>query len=218
MVVDKPAGILVHKTKISEDTIFLVPILEAQLGMKMYPIHRLDRATTGVLLFAKNSETAASLNSLFRNKTVQKTYLAIARGYIPEHGIIDAPLFSETKNIEQEALTHYSFLAKTEMPWTISRYPTSRYSLIQLSPKTGRHHQLRKHLAKIRHPIIGDRRHGDVKHNNFWRNKFNVNRLWLHASKLQFELEGRKYLFEAPLPDDFKEMLEILNLKHPAII
>ncbi len=212
-VINKPANILTHLTKISEDTISVLDILNRQLERKMLPIHRLDRATTGLLVFAKDAIAAEKINEAFRSKKVKKTYHAIMRGYMEKTGFIDEPLFSETKNVNQEAVSEWKCLEQNELPWEISRYPTSRYSFVALFPQTGRHHQLRKHAAKLRHPIIGDRRHGDVKHNNFWRDKFGTNRLWLHASKIEIPYEDRLLKFEAELPNDYRMILEALGMK-----
>ena len=213
VVINKPPNILTHLTKISEDTISVLDILNRQLGRKMLPIHRLDRATTGLLVFAKDSITAETINQAFRLKKVKKTYHAIMRGYLEKTGFIDEPLFSETKNVHQEAVSEWKCLEENELPWEVSRYPTSRYSFVALFPQTGRHHQLRKHAAKLRHPIIGDRRHGDVKHNNFWRDKFGTNRLWLHASKIEIPFGEQLLQFRADLPEDFKEILEALGME-----
>ncbi len=211
VVINKPPNILTHLTKISEDTISVLDILNRQFDRKMYPIHRLDRATTGLLIFAKDSATAEKINEQFRMKKVKKTYHAIVRGYMEKTGFIDEPLFSETKNVHQEAVSEWESLEESEMPWEVSRYLTSRYSLVALFPQTGRHHQLRKHLAKLRHPIIGDRRHGDVKHNNFWRDKFGTNRLWLHASKIEIPFGEKRLQFEAEMPLDFRQMIDALG-------
>lgn len=212
VVINKPPNILTHLTKISEDTISVLDILNRQLTRKMFPIHRLDRATTGILIFAKDAITAEKINEPFRLKKVKKTYHAIVRGYMEKTGFIDEPLFSETKGVYQEAVSEWQSLEASEMLWEVSRYPTSRYSLIALFPQTGRHHQLRKHMAKLRHPIIGDRRHGDVKHNNFWRDKFGTNRLWLHASKIEIPFDGDTLKFEAGLPEDFQQIITALGL------
>ncbi len=215
VVINKPPAILTHHTKISEDDYCVQDLLTEQLKIPVLPIHRLDRATTGILIFAKDSETAERINQVFREKKVEKTYWAIVRGYLEPTGMIDKPLFSETKNIYQEALSHWKVLGQCEMPWEVSRYPTARYSILELKPETGRHHQLRKHMAKLRHPIIGDRRHGDVKHNNFWRDKFQMNRMWLHAGKIEIPLGESTMKFEAQIPKDFLDMLATLGLESP---
>ncbi|NNE30637.1 MAG: pseudouridylate synthase [Saprospiraceae bacterium] len=208
VAINKPNGLLTHRTKISEDKIFALQLVRDQIGQRVYPVHRLDRATSGVLLFAKNSEMASTLGKLIQEQKVDKTYLAIIRGFVEETGVMDLPLFSEKKNKMQPAETRWRRLAQVEMPWEISRYPTSRYSLVEVTPVTGRHQQIRKHFAQIRHPIIGDRRHGDVKHNNYWRDHFNLNHLWLHALKMKFDFSERSIELYSPLPKSWDDYLE----------
>ena len=208
VAIDKPGGLLTHRTKISEDTVFALQMLRKQLGYQVHPIHRLDRATTGVLLFAKNSGAASLLGRSLQEHAFEKTYLAIIRGYVADEGIMDRALFSETKQRDQSAETYYKCLLQTEMPWPVSRYPTARYSLVMVQPKTGRHHQIRKHFAQLRHPVIGDRRHGDVKHNNYWRDNVGHNRLWLHAWKLRFPWQGKSLELCAELDEDWQVLLK----------
>lgn len=210
VVIDKPPGLLTHRTKISEDTIFALQILRKQLGYRIHPIHRLDRATSGLLLFAKNSTTASTLGKMIQQKELEKIYLTVVRGYV-DKGIMERALFSEKKNKMQDAETHYECLDQCEQPWEISRYPTSRYSLVKVQPITGRHQQIRKHFAQIRHPIIGDRRHGDVKHNNYWRDNLGRERLWLHAWKLNFDWEGGRLELEAKPNDEWLDVLKMFE-------
>lgn len=184
--VNKPSGILVHRTGISEDTVFVLQLLRNQLGMRVYPIHRLDRGTSGVLLFAKSPESAAELNALFRGKSVEKEYTGIVRGFIDETGVIDHPIVDYPGAAGQEALTTYRRLAQVELPVAVGRYPTARYSLVAISPQTGRWRQIRKHFSHIRHPIIGDKKHGDLHHNKYFSETLGIHRLLLHAHRLRF--------------------------------
>lgn len=207
VAIDKPGGLLTHRTKISEDTIFALQLLRKQLGYQVHPIHRLDRATTGVLLFAKNSAAASHLGKMIQEHKIQKTYLAIVRGYIDDMGALDRELFSEKKHAMQTAYTAWRRIAQCEQAWAISRYPTARYSLVEFQPSTGRHHQIRKHCAQWRHPIIGDRRHGDVKHNNYWRDELGYNRLWLHAWKLAFIWQNEKLEIQAEPDEEWQQLL-----------
>lgn len=154
----------------------------------IHPVHRLDRATSGVLLFALDPEAASKMGALFRDQRVSKIYFAVTRGWTPETGEIDFPLKSEhDKTVLKEARTLYSRLATVEFPVAIGRYPSARYSLVQAEPKTGRLHQIRRHLARISHPIVGDTVHGDGVHNRFWREKLGRQALLLHAGALEFE-------------------------------
>lgn len=213
VAINKPTEILVHRTKISEDTVFVLQLLRNQLNQRIYPVHRLDRATSGVLIFGKDKEAAGFLGEQFRTQKVEKKYLAVIRGHVEEKGNIDYALTSEKSNVKQEAISSYIRLDQTEMNFEVNRYPTSRYSLVEITPLTGRTHQIRKHFAHIRHPIIGDKRHGDNKHNNYFTKVLKMNRMLLHAFSFSFQLPTQIDMkIEAPLNDAFKEALSILQL------
>lgn len=215
--IQKPPGILVHLTRLSEDRVSVAQALAEQLGQRIFPIHRLDRATSGVLIFGKTAAAAGALAEHFREKTVGKKYLAVVRGFVDESGAIDYALSDpETGKDKQPAVSHYKRLGQVELPFSVDpRHPTTRYALVEAEPETGRRHQLRKHFAHILHPIIGDRRHGDVKHNNFLRTAFGLERLLLHAQQLAFRhpFTGENVLIEAPLDEIFMEMLDALRLR-----
>lgn len=215
IAVNKPSGMLVHKTTIAayDEGPFAMQTLRDQLGKHVFTIHRLDRPTSGVLLFGTNSTTARQLQEQFEQRLVRKTYLAVCRGYTQESGEINEPLMHENKQIYQDAITHYHTLNQVEMPYAISRYPSSRYSLVQVSPSTGRMHQIRKHFAKIRHYIIGDTKHGDLKHNKYFLEHLGINGLLLHACQLQIEHPntGEKMEFSATIPESFKKTFEIFG-------
>ncbi len=208
VAINKPTGILVHRTKISEDTTFVLQLLRNQLGHRIYPVHRLDRPTSGVLLFGKTKEAAGLLSDLMRKKVMKKKYLGVVRGFVEEEGTIDYPLIGKEHLPAQEAITHYTKLSQVEKEFSISRYPTSRYSLVEITLDTGRRHQIRRHFAHLRHPVIGDKRHGDCKHNKFFREQLNINRMLLHAGSLQFLHPVSKELvkIEAPLDDEFNSV------------
>ena len=217
IAINKPAGILVHKTKMSEDKQFVVQLLRDQTGHKIFPIHRLDRATSGALIFGKSSEAAGALGVCFQDKKVEKKYLAVVRGFAPEKDTIDYALSDpETGKEAQEAITHYERLGSSEMPWAIGlRYQTARFSLLEVELETGRRQQIRKHLAHINHPIIGDRRQGDVKQNNYFQQHFQLQRVLLHAWSLSFKHpdSGEKITLVATLDGEFERMLDLLMLK-----
>ena len=160
IAVNKPPGLLVHPTRIAADaTESAMQLVRDQIGQWVYPVHRLDRKTSGILLFALNQEMQSALSFHFKESILLKRYVAIVRGYTDDEGEIDYAL----KNLEekiQEAQTKYRLLRRTEIPLAYGKHSTSRYSLVELFPKTGRYHQLRKHMAHIFHPIIGDRPHG----------------------------------------------------------
>jgi len=222
IAINKPWGILVHRTKISEDTQFVLQLLRNQIKQRIYPIHRLDRATSGVLLFGKSKTIAGLLGSQFREHQVHKNYLAIVRGFVAEEGTINYALKREAHKADQEAITHFQKLAQTTYPAAISRYPTSRYSLLQVVPETGRHHQIRKHFAHLRHPVIGDKKHGDCKHNKYFRETLDIPRMLLHASGLSLEHpQSQQSLVLEAQPDQlFLKAMELLrfplDLAHPS--
>lgn len=217
LAINKPPGILVHLTRLSEDTVSVAQVLAAQLGERIFPIHRLDRGTSGVLIFGKTAAAAGALAEHFRDKTVEKKYLAVVRGYVDESGTIDYALSDpETGKDRQPAVSHYRRLGQVELPFSVDpRHPTTRYALVEAEPETGRRHQLRKHFAHILHPIIGDRRHGDVKHNNFLRAEYGLDRLLLHARRLAFRhpFTGEAVVVEAPLDEAFLGALDALGLR-----
>ncbi|MDG2957676.1 tRNA pseudouridine(65) synthase TruC [Exercitatus varius] len=197
VAVNKPAGMLVHRSWLdSRETRFVMQTLRDQIGQHVFPIHRLDRPTSGVLLFALNSEIANLLCLQFEGKTVQKSYLAVVRGYLNGADRIDYPLkiqrdkiadkFSREEKEAQTAVTDYIGLNTAEMPWAAGKYQTSRYSLVRLIPHTGRKHQLRRHMKHIFHPILGDTQYGDLHQNRAFADKTQVSRLMLHAEKLAF--------------------------------
>lgn len=186
VAVHKPPGLLVHRTRISQDTDFLLQRLRDQIGSRVYPVHRLDRPTAGVIVFGLSSEAAKLLVGEFQDRKVRKTYLAIVRGYTPESGVIEHPLAKDGEGELQEAVTHYRRLSKAELNIPVSRYPSARYSLVEVEPQTGRMHQIRRHFNHLRHPILGDRKHGPRHHNRMWREQFNSELMMLLAWKLEF--------------------------------
>ncbi len=213
MAINKPHGLLVHRTSLASDaTKFALQLLRDQIGQKVYPIHRLDRKTSGVLVFAKSSDMQREMQRLFQQKLVRKTYIAIVRGIISPSGLIDYPIKENEHSKSKEAQTYYTCLEKYEIPWSSGRYATSRYSLVELQPLTGRYHQLRKHMAHIGHPIIGDRPHGCNKQNRFWKAQFNMITMLLHASQFHFSFSHETSItISANLHEEFSRVLEFLR-------
>ncbi len=206
---DKPPGLQVHRSWISEENeAFLLQRLRDQIGQRVYTIHRLDRPTSGVILFALSSEAARAMCAVFENRKVEKTYLAIVRGYTDETGHIDYPLQEEPHKLTQEAITDYRTLARVELPIAVGRYNTARYSLVEIQPLTGRSRQIRKHFHHIFHPLVGDTSHGEGRHNRLFREHFGINRLLLHAWKLHFRHpeNGEMVTITAPLPVEFEQL------------
>jgi len=221
VAINKPSGLLVHKSPIDKhETRFALQELRDQIGQYVYPVHRLDKPTSGVLLFALNREIAKTMSQLFRDNQVHKEYIAIVRGYTESRGHIDHPLkqmldtkAQQEKGItkeEQEAETEYERLETIELAYPVSRYPVARYSLVKLRPKSGRKHQLRRHMKHIFHPIVGDTKHGRGEHNNLFREKFNCHRLLLHAQNVVFEhpVSKNKLFISAPLDQVFEDMFK----------
>lgn len=218
VIIDKPAGLLVHRTRLAfgENENALTQLRD-QIGSWVSPVHRLDRATSGVILFAKNEEILPQLKALFMDRSVQKTYLTIVRGIpLEREMLIDHPLTSERSGKLQEAQTHYQVHADAEIPFnSTGRYPTSRYSLLEVKLKTGRTHQIRRHLAHIRHYIIGDKKHGDNKQNIFFQKQFGLENLLLHAYELKFMhpvTQGEIHI-QAPIPVHFRTIMDELGWK-----
>lgn len=227
VAVNKPHGLLVHKTFIDRqdpDNLLkqlredLSKDLNKDLNQTIHPVHRLDKPTSGVMIFALNKHTAQHLSEQFAQHAVQKTYLAIVRGWPEDKGVIDHPLKKiedkhddprRNKNTEpQSAITHFECLAKTEIPFAVDKYPSSRYALLKLTPQTGRQHQIRRHLKHISHPIIGDVRYGKGTHNRFFKNQFGVGRLLLHAHSLTFDDEqGHQQNMIAPLDEKITQLI-----------
>lgn len=214
VAINKPNGLLVHRSPIAADAdVFAVQLLRDQLEQKVFPVHRLDRKTSGVLLFALNEEMNSLMQQQFQDGKVEKTYHAIVRGYTPDVLDIDYPLKKEDGTI-QEAFTSLRTLARTEVDFAIGKHPTSRYSLVELKPTTGRMHQLRKHMAHIFHPIIGDRPHGCNKQNRYFKERFEMNEMMLHASEIEF-LHPSKIRLEtlrAPFQTNFIAVMNLLHL------
>lgn len=222
IAVDKPAGLLVHRTSIdAHETRFAVQILRDQIGRRVFTIHRLDKGTSGVLLFALSVEASRTAQALFAAHRVDKTYMAIVRGHPPETGRINHPLPAvddggpavPTAAVPQPAVTHYRRLATFEIPIRVDRYPTSRYALLELHPTTGRRHQLRRHLKHIAHPIIGDSTYGQGRHNRLFAEHFDCHRLLLASTRLVLPhpASGETLDLRAPLAPDFARIIEQLS-------
>ncbi|GAA5036844.1 tRNA pseudouridine(65) synthase TruC [Marivirga lumbricoides] len=215
VAVNKPHGLLVHRTKLAtEADEFALQILRDQLKQKVYPVHRIDRKTSGILLFALDQETEKLLNALFAAQAIKKEYLAIVRGYIPDDGTIDYPLKKENGRL-QEAVTHYKTLSRTEIDVPLGQHATSRYSLVEVKPETGRMHQIRKHLAHINYPIIGDRPHGCNKQNKLFKERWEMDKMMLHASKMQLQhpINRREITIEAKISEEFQRTLKFLTFE-----
>lgn len=224
VAIRKPAGLLVHRTDlVPHESAAAMTILRDQIGQKVYPVHRLDRPTSGVLIFAKNSEAAQLLSEQFFFRKVDKKYLAVVRGTPPKTCVIDYPLKEELDKISdkkvradkpaQDAITKIRTLATIELPVQVDRYPTSRYSLVEAQPQTGRKHQIRRHLRHLGHPIVGDVNHGVGKHNRFFAERYQTRRLLLTCTEISVDhpRTGQKLRIQSPLCEDFHKLLSELG-------
>lgn len=221
VAVNKPAGWLVHRSWLDrKEKVVVMQTVRDQIGQHVFTAHRLDRPTSGVLLMGLSSEVGRLLSQQFEQHQIQKTYHALLRGWLQQSGTLDYPLVEELDKIAdkfateersaQPAMTDYRALACTEMPVAIGRYPTARYSLVELSPRTGRKHQLRRHMAHLRHPIIGDTTHGDLRQNRGAAEHFGCQRLMLHASALTLNhpVTGKPLVIRAGLDGVWQKMMQ----------
>lgn len=215
IAINKPHGLLVHQSSIARDaTEFALQMLRDQVGKHVSPVHRLDRKTSGILLFAFDKETEIAMHQQFMNTETQKKYLAILRGFVPDEMDIDYPLAKENGTM-QDAFTSFRTLQKAEVNVPFGKHSTSRYSLVEATPKTGRMHQLRRHFSHILHPIIGDRTHGCNKQNKFFLEQWNMTTMLLHASELSFvhPITKKPIHLKADLHDEFKRVLDFMKMK-----
>lgn len=210
IAVNKPNNVLIHNSyyarNIKEPT--LLEILQEQTGLTLYPVHRLDRKTSGIILLSKKKEDISQLQDAFTQNKIEKIYFGIVRGYSPESGIIETPVKHPETGQYREAETHFTTHANILLEIPVHPYSTSRYSLIELKPKTGRIHQLRIHLNKISHPLVGDYKYGDRFHNRMFEQNFDAHTLFLHAHSLRFvhpKTSSEMYII-AEFPEKWKEL------------
>jgi tRNA pseudouridine65 synthase len=187
VAVHKPPGLLVHRSWISQDEAFLLQRLRDQIGQRVYPVHRLDRATSGVIFFGLSSGAARRLQKVFESGRATKTYRAVVRGWLQAPVLVDHDLDDrESGKAPRPARTRLMPLASVEIDAAVDRYPTARYSLVEAEPLTGRRHQIRRHLKHVDHPIVGDTTWGKGTHNRFFRERFDVHRLLLVSWETRF--------------------------------
>ena len=252
VAVDKPAGLFVHRSFMDKDEIyFALQLVRDQIGKYVYPVHRLDRPTSGVLLFALTKDVAQKMNAAFAHKSngvnnqaaifeaeiadsqkqvadaeLTKTYYALVRGHLPitaQHELIDHPLKEKLdklgdKNVSrdkapQAAQTFYQVIKQASLPIALGKFESIRYSLVKLTPITGRRHQIRRHLAHLRHPIIGDINYGDNKQNPFFIKHFGFKRLMLIAKSLSFihPMTNKKIIITAEFDEDWHKTFKTLD-------
>jgi 23S rRNA pseudouridine1911/1915/1917 synthase len=213
IVINKPAGLQVHPSTRNETDTLVNGLLckFPEIGNvgdapKIRPgiVHRLDRGTSGVLIVARNQETYLSLKKKFKNREMRKKYWAIVYGTPEKNGIIDTPL-ARAADYKKQIIAGEK--TRTKIRTAVTEYEalvtSDKFALLEVSPKTGRTHQIRVHLTSIGHPILGDEKYMCKK----FAIDDNTKRLFLHAKSLEFEMHGKKYQFAAPLPLDFQNFL-----------
>lgn len=213
IAINKPSGLLVHKSFYAgEADTYAIQELRDQIGQYVYPVHRLDRKTSGVLLFTLDKDTLRIMSDRFAAREVEKKYIAILRGWTREEETIDYDLINENE-VRQNAVTYYYLLQKSEIDLPFLKHQTSRYCLVEAIPETGRMHQLRKHFKHILHPILGCRKHGCNKQNKLWLEAFNMTKMMLHAHQLIFNhpITNERIMLNATVNEEFKRVGDILN-------
>jgi tRNA pseudouridine65 synthase len=224
VAVDKPPGLFVHRSFMDKDEIyFALQLIRDQIGQYVYPLHRLDRPTSGVLLFSLTQDVARLMGQAFSERKIKKTYFALTRGHLLNEGVIDHPLKEKLddlgdKNVSrdkdaQSAETFYKSVAIASLPVPLGKYARVRYSLIKCQPHTGRRHQIRRHLAHLRHPIIGDINYGDNKQNPFFGEHFGFKRLMLMAKQVEFihPVTGQDMLIEAEFDEQWQQIFNVFE-------
>lgn len=230
VVINKPAGLLVHPSYLdSDETSSAMKQLRDLLGRWVYPVHRLDKPTSGILVFALSPDTARALTCSFTGREVVKTYWALVRGWTSEHEIIDYPLKDlwdkitdpghRKENPAREAVTEFFRVATSEVPVAVRPHPSARYSLLQVTPHTGRNRQIRRHLKHIYHPVVGDHQHGDGYHNRMLAEYAGCRRLMLHAGTIRFNhpVTQQPLVLTACASEEFCSVLRKIGLDFSAI-
>lgn len=215
VVVNKPNNFIIHQSRyarnIKEPT--LLDFLQQQLGYQLYPLHRLDRKTSGIIVLLKDNQYVNQFQALFTANSIHKTYYAIVRGFSEKLGVIDTPVKNDDTGVYKDALTNYESVDQIELNIPVHPYSNSRYSLVKLMPQTGRMHQLRKHMNKINHPIVGDYKYGDRFHNRMFETEFNCNYMFLHAYSIAFKhpISEQSLVLQASFPSDWKKVFHTFN-------
>ena len=220
LLVTKPNNVLVHhahhsRNKIEEES--LIQLIENQFGKRYYPIHRLDRKTSGIILLASKREYVASFQALFTNNEIQKIYYGVVRGFSQEHLIIDSPVKGRDALVYKDAETQLKLLDKITLEIPVKPYKSSRYSLVELKPKTGRMHQLRIHMNKVSTPLINDAKYGDKNHDLMYAKQFGWKNLFLHAGSLEFihPFTNKKLILKSSFSEDWVQLFQEFSWKNP---
>lgn len=212
IIVHKPAGLVVYADSREDQNISCQVLVEKQIAQKIIPVHRIDKTTCGVLLYAIGQQKANQLTEMFKNKKVEKDYLAFCHGEVPAKSRVDFPLKKHKQKVTETALTEVINLQTIDLQ---ARNENRKYSLVQAIPQTGRYHQVRRHLKMIKCPIVGDPTYGNSWNNDFFKEKYNINRTLLSAISISFiDPETKEKVSVQTKPDpDFLNLLNKLNLK-----
>ena len=220
LLVTKPNNVLVHhahhsRNKIEEES--LIQLIENQFGKRYYPIHRLDRKTSGIILLASKREYVASFQALFTNNEIQKIYYGVVRGFSQDNKVINSPVKGRDALVYREAETQLNCLDKIELNIPVKPYDSSRYSLVELKPKTGRMHQLRIHMNKVSTPLINDAKYGDKNHDLMYAKEFGWKNLFLHAGSLEFihPFTNKKLILKSSFSEDWVQLFQEFSWKNP---
>ena len=220
LLVTKPNNVLVHHAHHSRnkiDEVSLIQLIENQFGKRYYPIHRLDRKTSGIILLASKREYVASFQALFTNNEIQKIYYGVVRGFSQEHLIIDSPVKGRDALVYKDAETQLKLLDKIILEIPVKPYKSSRYSLVELKPKTGIMHQLRIHMNKVSTPLINDAKYGDKNHDLMYAEQFGWRNLFLHAGSLEFihPFANQKLTLKSSFSEDWIQLFQKFSWKNP---
>ncbi|HXK17818.1 MAG TPA: pseudouridine synthase [Polyangiaceae bacterium] len=205
VAVNKPSGLAVHRGWADDDA-FAMTLLRDALGQWVYPVHRLDRGASGVLLFALSAAAARVICGRFEQHEVDKRYLALVRGAPPETVVVDHPLRPDNSDVPQPAVTEVVRLEQL-----------GRYAWVEARPQSGRLHQIRRHLKHLSCPIIGDVKYGKGEHNRLFREHYGLHRLALHAARLELRgLHDEPIQIDAALPSELANALDLLRAQQSA--
>lgn len=223
ILVNKPNNVLVHHAHHSRnvrDEASLLDLIKHDTHQTFYPVHRLDRKTSGVILLSKKKQYVSEFQELFTNQEIKKIYYGLVRGFAPQSVDIDSPVKGRDAKVYKEAQTALRSLDNITLNIPVKPYDTSRYSLVELKPRTGRMHQLRIHMQKISHPLIGDPKYGDNNHNIMFESNFGITNLFLHAGRLSFihPFTSEKINAKAQFPEHWQFVFHKFNWNNPFIV
>lgn len=222
VAIDKPQGFHVHQPEFPRRRVpreqTCLYVLREQIDQYLFPVHRIDAGTEGVLLFALNKASAGDLCRQFQDGHIKKSYFAMARGWMADEGVIDIPLELDSTGVAVPSVTRFKSYARVEIPNAVGKkHATSRYALVQAWPETGRFHQVRRHLARTSHPLIGDAMHGDSHHNRYFREQLGLGGLWLKARAIEFvhPVTGERTLIESEWTERWQNLFAKFAIKPP---